>query len=489
MENSLKNNFDGEISSTPSENEPPVDNIPVSSGEGAPIGNASISLEEEAPADNASISSGEEKPAGNASISSGEEKLTDNIPMTLEGVNADASDGKNYEDVDSSISDIMAGRKKKKKPLYLIALMVIFFPITLIWKGGALLASKIRVKITVKATLIFAVALTALLAAYIIFVVVSVEKQIDSGKSAHEFMLSLKITGAILLVVFAFVGAVIGNLIGRAMLGPVRKLSSEIAGIDGNNLDKRLDTVDRSAEFVELTEQINKMLDNIQSAFLRQNNFISDASHELKTPLAVINGYSDLLLRWGKDNPEILKEGIDSISREAKFMKKLTEQLLLLAKLGKFNMNIVRFDLGAQAREIAESYSVLNLKQHLSVSAERVIVNLDRNLITEAIRTLIDNAIKYTPAKGGKIKISVYAEGEFAYVSIKDNGEGIAPAEQDKIFDRFYRCDKTRGREKGSAGLGLSICKSIVEMSGGSIKVKSELKKGSEFIIELPRAV
>ena len=224
----------------------------------------------------------------------------------------------------------------------------------------------------------------------------------------------------------------------------------------------------------------------MQQAFERQENFVSDASHELKTPLSVIAGYANLLRRWGKDDPKILDESVEAIARESENMKRIVDQLLWLAKLGNFTLNNSVFNLYETVEDVVDGYKMVNAKHDISLTGDvSVTLNADKNLITEAVRTLVDNAIKYTPPQAGVIKLNITKTDGHVELSVADNGIGISKDDQAHIFERFYRCDKVRGRESGSSGLGLTICKSIVEMMGGKITVESELGVGSKFKIAL----
>jgi signal transduction histidine kinase len=228
------------------------------------------------------------------------------------------------------------------------------------------------------------------------------------------------------------------------------------------------------------------MLDNIEESFLRQQNFVSDASHELKTPIAVIQGYSNLLKRWGTEDKAVLSEGIDSICRESDNMRRIVEQLLLLARIGKMNMTVTQFDVCEELAALTDDYKLMDATHTFKYEGEKkIIFSTDINLLKETVRTLIDNAVKYTPAGGTIIVSCKLSDDNEAIISIQDNGIGIAKSDLPLIFDRFFRCDKVRGRESGSSGLGLTIAKSIVEMLGGKITVKSELGKGSMFTITL----
>ena len=285
---------------------------------------------------------------------------------------------------------------------------------------------------------------------------------------------------------FIVIGAVLGGFTSQYMIDPVRKMTARVREISEENLSARLDPVDSQDELTELTDRINGMLSSLQEAFERQENFVSDASHELKTPLSVIAGYANLLRRWGKDDPKILDEAVEAISRESENMKRIVDQLLWLAKLGNFTLSNSIFNLYETVGDIVDGYKTVKIKHDISLSGDpSITLNTDKNVLTEAVRTLVDNAIKYTPPTTGVIKIAVSRKNDCVEISVADNGIGISEADRAHVFERFYRCDKVRGRESGSSGLGLTICKSIVEMIGGRISVESELGKGSTFTITL----
>lgn len=377
-------------------------------------------------------------------------------------------------------------KKKKARDAALYVVAVLFFPITLAVLGIRKLFKKFKVGITAKTTIVFTVMFGLMLIGYAAFVLISISKLTDGGGVTTEYMRRLVVTSAVLVAVFIVLGALLGGFSSQYMIGPVRKITRRVNEISDENMSARLDPVDTQDELMELTDQINAMLEKLQQAFERQENFVSDASHELKTPLSVIAGYANLLRRWGKDDPKILDESVDAISRESENMKRIVDQLLWLAKLGNFTLNYSVFNLYETVSDIVDGYKMVNAKHDISLSGDATVtLNADKNLITEAVRTLVDNAIKYTPPQTGVIKLKIERVGERVELSVADNGIGISPDDQAHIFERFYRCDKARGRESGSSGLGLTICKSIIEMMGGSIRVESELGKGSKFIIAL----
>lgn len=382
----------------------------------------------------------------------------------------------------------MAEAEKKACPVWLTVLKIVFFPITGIVLLYRWFGRNVKLGITVKTTLIFTVLFGLVLSGYVVFIIKSIEQQLtgDTIESTAQFLARLKLTSAILVVLFLAIGAVVGGIASTAMIKPVRKMIDSIDAIDGENLETRLEPVDSRDELYELTDRINDMLDDIQQTFERQSNFVSDASHELKTPLSVIQGYANLLIRWGKDDPEILNEGIENIAREADNMKRIVQQLLLLAKLGNYSMVKSRFPLSQAVQEAVDAYSVMNLPHEITFEGDPdVEVETDKSLLVESVRTLVDNAVKYTPGENGKIDVRCRATADGAEITVADNGVGISEEDLPHIFDRFYRCDKARGRESGSSGLGLTIAKNIIEIMGGTVSATSAIGKGTTFTIKL----
>jgi len=200
-----------------------------------------------------------------------------------------------------------------------------------------------------------------------------------------------------------------------------------------------------------------------------------------------VQGYVDMLDRWGKNDREILQESIDAIKNESENMKELIEKLLFLARHDKdtFVFQKEEFSLSEMLLEIAKETHIIDSSHKINIDiSKEVPIYADRNRIKQAIRILIDNALKYTPADG-EILISLGDEGDDIAISIKDTGVGMTREELRHIFDRFYRSDQSRTKEKGGHGLGLAIAKIIILGHGGKIKVKSKVGEGSEFVILL----
>lgn len=368
--------------------------------------------------------------------------------------------------------------------------MWVFFPAGLFYILYKYLISRFKMNITSKTTLIFSVMFAVAFIAYSLFMLISVCGGIFSGEPLTEtFAISLIVASVVFILLALVLFVALGTLTSRNMLSPVRKMINKIDEISADNLNARLDPVDSQDELTELTEQINIMLDSIENSFQQQIYFVSDASHELRTPISIIHGYAELLKRWGKGDPQILNEGLDAIYTESNNMKHIVEQLLYLTKIGSFNFSAAEFNLSAVICDIVSGYEMTHPDKIISVDVgESVPVVADKATVVELIRIITDNAIKYTRA-GGRILIRCFKQNHNAVIKISDNGIGISEEDLPHIYDRFYRCDKSRGRETGSTGLGLAIAKSIIGMTGGSIHCQSELGKGTTFTITLPPAV
>ena len=221
-----------------------------------------------------------------------------------------------------------------------------------------------------------------------------------------------------------------------------------------------------------------------------RKEFVADVSHELKTPLTSIKGFSETLLE-GDCDKETEKHFLTIINDNADRMEKLVQDLLTLSRYdSKKNKNsIVEFDLGELAKKCTEKFEIEVKKRNQSlecfVTADVPPVQADKDGIERVIINIISNSVKYTP-NGGKINVYVGYVHNDAYVKIKDPGIGIPKDDLDKVFERFYRVDKARSRKLGGTGLGLSIAKEIIEQNNGNINVSSKVGQGTEVVIRIP---
>ncbi len=242
----------------------------------------------------------------------------------------------------------------------------------------------------------------------------------------------------------------------------------------------------RDSELMGIEAAVNNLLTRIRESNRQQARFVNDASHELRTPIAVIGGYADMLERWGKDDEKVLNESIAAIRTETARMKHLVEQLLFLARgdSGKTQLQLEEIDAGALLKEAYEE-SVMIDEDHvyrLRESGEALTVQADQGLLKQAVRILLDNAAKYT-AKGDEIILSCGRQEGHVYLQVQDTGIGMAEADVEHMFERFYRADEARSYE--GTGLGLSIAKWIVDKHGGHFEIVSREELGTRIRIVL----
>ena len=254
--------------------------------------------------------------------------------------------------------------------------------------------------------------------------------------------------------------------------------------IEKIDIGGKLSTGDKDLKGLE--DAINDLLARMHAAYRQQAQFVSDASHELRTPIAVVQGYAAMLDRWGKEDPQVLEESIAAIKAETEHMKTLVEQLLFLARgdNGRQPLNPEPMDLSAMMAEVLEEYRMID-PDHAWRQGEfaPAPVLADPALIKQAARVLVDNAKRYT-AGGGAIRLSAGTADGQAWFEVQDNGIGIDSGDVPHIFDRFFRADPAR--QSGGTGLGLSIARWIVERHDGCFEVTSRPGIGTRIRVLLP---
>lgn len=279
-----------------------------------------------------------------------------------------------------------------------------------------------------------------------------------------------------------------GYFIARRALKPVGEITVAARSIGSGDLSRRIPLSGPEDELYSLADTFNSMLERLERSFKKQKDFLADASHEFRTPVTVIEGYTRMLDRWGKNDPAMVNEALEAISRETVVMKKLIDQMLMLARAdeGTDDEHIEDVEI---MDILAEVYSdALALAGDIRVELEQapsVKVKVKPMQFKQAIMVLVDNAIKYN-RPGGSVTIGADRSGDKVIIKVEDTGMGIPEGEIPNIFDRFYRADKARSRKLGGTGLGLAIAKSIVEIHGGSIHVKSRVGEGTVFSVEIP---
>lgn len=295
----------------------------------------------------------------------------------------------------------------------------------------------------------------------------------------------------------------------RTAIGPIDEIARAAREIGAGDLAKRLNWHKRSDELGTLAATFDDMMSKLESAFDRERRFIADASHELKTPLTVINANAQMLGRWADRDEALRGEALESIRAESATMARVINAMLTLAKAeGGAALATEPVDLQPLVDDVAASLRPSAERKGLTLSsscdergggrrgpggAEKrpggalgALVRGDSGLLRQLISNLTENAIKFTAAGG--ITLVLRRDDGWVRLEVRDTGPGIPPAVQPYVFDRFYRADPARSRSVEGMGLGLAVARSIVRVHGGSVRVVSDGKSGTTFVVELPAA-
>ncbi|KMJ56878.1 histidine kinase [Bacillus sp. LL01] len=305
----------------------------------------------------------------------------------------------------------------------------------------------------------------------------------DSKRTINTLLIVLLLASVFILIPALF----FGNVLSRIILTPIHAMTRTMKQIQqtGDYQKLRLSGTSKD-ELYTMGNTFNQMIDILEKNFQKQQQFVSDASHELKTPLTVIESYASMLKRWGIKKPELLEESVDAIYSESIRMKEMTEQMLQLANAD--NDIVLK-------KEAVDLLTLCRQTSHnIEISFDRDIevvdngldspIQADPNKIKQLLYILLDNAQKYSDAE---VVMELGESDDSCYFSVSDKGMGIPKEDLEKIFDRFYRVDKARNRESGGAGLGLSIAKQIVNAHQGTIDFASEEGKGTTVKVTLPK--
>ena len=307
-------------------------------------------------------------------------------------------------------------------------------------------------------------------------------ESIEHYSNALRLLQTVLLTASLLVLIPSFIA---GQLLSRFILTPIRTLIGTMDEISRKGTFKKINVTSKQTdELAQMSATFNHMIELLQQNFEKQQQFVSDASHELKTPLTVIESYARLLKRWGKKDPAILDEAVEAIYSEALRMRGMTQQMLDLAMGDNQTVQpMSRLHLSSIIKETAERISH-SFNREIQLSAdENIYVLGHENTIKQLLFILLENGIKYSEQA---LHVQLYSDQNQATIEIKDTGIGIPLQDQPQIFERFFRVSEDRNRQSGGSGLGLSIAKKIVEQYSGTIRVHSELGKGSTFIVSLP---
>lgn len=312
---------------------------------------------------------------------------------------------------------------------------------------------------------------------------------IQSGDSTEDVILHIRnalfILGGLIIV---FVGIFSASMASVLTL-PIERFTKFINNMPKDSLQHV--QINSRDEIGQLAIAFNNLIDRMAELEDKRRIFVSNASHELKTPLSIIKLLSDSLIQTENPDPEFIKEFLSDMNKEVERLTRIIERLLDMTQMdsSQTSMQFIHTDIREIVQEVYDKLTPLAKNKDISLSLNQpdteVILPVERDTLTEAVYNIADNSIKYTEP-GGNVAISLSRDLGNVYIAVSDTGIGIPKEEVQKIFDRFYRVDKARARETGGTGLGLSIALDAVKLHNGHIEVKSEEAAGSRFTIALP---
>jgi signal transduction histidine kinase len=280
----------------------------------------------------------------------------------------------------------------------------------------------------------------------------------------------------------------VGWVVAGRVLRPIGRITSVARDIQATDLSRRIELPGPDDELKQLADTFDAMLARLDAAFAAQRQFIADASHELRNPLAIIGTNVDVALADPNADPEDLRQTIAVVKRASGRMARLVDDLLALARRQEPTLEHEPVDLGVAVAEASDDFVVPAAARNIvldRVTAPDVVVTGDRDALKRAVANLLENAVRLAP-EGSRIRLATGSEGDRAWIAVTDEGPGIAPQDQSHVFDRFWRADKGRSRADGGTGLGLAIVRQIAESHGGEVRLQSKVGVGSSFVIWLP---
>jgi len=284
-----------------------------------------------------------------------------------------------------------------------------------------------------------------------------------------------------------------GYFLARKSLAPVAAMAFQARGMGAANLNRRLSIVNKRDELGQLAQTFNELLERLEASFNQQRRFMADASHELRTPVAILRGEAEVTLSQPERSPAEYRQTLSVLREESQRLSHIVEDLFTLARAdaGQYPLTLRDAYLGELASETLVRARSLALAKNITLVPqieENLPIHADEGLLGRMLLNLLDNAIKYSPP-GSTVTLTCRRDADLYSLSVSDNGPGIPTELQPRIFERFFRADKARSRsegETGGAGLGLSIARWIVEAHHGQLQLTSSDATGSTFTATLP---
>jgi len=285
--------------------------------------------------------------------------------------------------------------------------------------------------------------------------------------------------------------AISGFLLAKQLLKPVRDLAKAMKQIKETGFQERMNGYKQKDELTALTNVFNEMMDEIEKSFLLQKQFVEDASHELRTPVSILEGHLSLLNRWGKKDPAILDESLDASLQEVTRLKKLINDLLHITRAEHPRIKSdEKTDISETLHQLVKNLEIIHPDYNLFLEVSQTLpkIPISRQHMEQIMIILLDNAIQYSN-NNKAIWITAKLEGEEMIITVVDSGIGIIREDLAKVFNRFYRVDQARSRENGGTGLGLSIAQRLIKKYNGTILIESQAGVGTTVKIVLPYSI
>jgi len=312
--------------------------------------------------------------------------------------------------------------------------------------------------------------------------------------SQQEMLEEIRVTFAWLIPLAIILAAAGGSFLARKSLAPVVAMSVQADHIGAANLRDRLDVRNQNDELGHLAQSFNHLLDRLERSFEQQRRFMADASHELRTPVAILRGEAEVALSQPARVAEEYRESLMILQQEARRLAQIVEDLFTLtrADAGQYAIAPSNFYLEELVNDCVHSIRALALTRRVTLAAEpteECPIVADEALLRRMLLNLLDNAIKYTP-EGGRVAVSCRRQGSEYALAVSDTGGGIPAELQSRIFERFFRADKARSRSDydGGAGLGLAIARWVAEAHDGRLELSKSDADGSTFTVYLQAA-
>jgi len=319
--------------------------------------------------------------------------------------------------------------------------------------------------------------------------VIGVLLLVSSVRDMMQSLLSMQNNMAVLFVAVAAVAAVAGMVFSRVLTRPITEMTQVIRGMSAGDLGARV--AERgSGEIRQLAVAFNSMSEQLDALNQTRNQFVSNASHELKTPLATMKIMIESLIYQPEMGPELRTEFLSDVNQEINRLSSIVSDLLTLVQSDSRStrLNREKMSLAEVVKDAEHRLSPMAAQrgqQFITSLQDSCDMYADKAKLQQVVYNLLENAVKYTP-RDGWVKVNLQRQGRDAVLTVSDSGPGIPRESLPHVFERFYRVDKARGRESGGTGLGLSIVQQYVNQHGGTVRVASEEGQGAVFTVELP---